>query len=637
MFLALFKYALPPAVSLLAVSAITPHVGRLFNYLGIVDKPGPRRLHLQAVPRGVGIVIAVGTLLSTLVSFQLIESLDIQHSLSVDWFLEFWIGALIVLGTGVLDDILHLPWPVKLLGQIAAASAMFILGARFDGAIDYTFPWYLAFVLTIAWYLLFINAINLIDGLDGLASGIAVISSVGLAAASIMIRVPGDALFILGFGGACLGFLRYNFHPARVFLGDAGSHFIGFTLATFGLVSGNKGATLAVVLLPLFAIGIPVFDTLLAIWRRTLRGLLEGQPSLLRSLASADSDHIHHRLMRLGLTQEKVALFLYLANALLVGLGLLTISLQSRSLGIFLLAFLAGSYVVVRHIAKEEVAESGKAILRGVKMPSARHFASVLYPLVDGLCLFVSLLLAYFLRSQLLESSTASLKAEIIRALPIWVALPFMTLVFSGVYQRVWSRARTSDFGLLIVAVIGGCLISASVTIIRGFEPPLNVLLLTVSYLALAMPGICLSRVAFRLIQDCLSSSLGKRSGDWPALLVGASTRALPVCEELLAGTNFGPVNIIGIVDDDENLLGRVVMGKKVLGSISSLQTLFQEHKFKALIVAPGLDRHAAEAVVEFGRRRELPVLSLKLELQGSGTSQEQTISQTVDRKASKQ
>ena len=159
---------------------------------------------------------------------------------------------------------------------------------------------------------------------DGLAAGIASIAAVGIGLSLVFRGSPGDVLLFLGLAGACLGFLRYNFHPASVFLGDAGSMFLGFTLAALSISTNSKGPFMAGLGMPLLAVGVPLFDVVLAVWRRTMRRMLSrgaGQGSG-PGLDEADADHLHHRLLRKGHGQGQVAGLLYVATAALVAVGM---------------------------------------------------------------------------------------------------------------------------------------------------------------------------------------------------------------------------------------------------------------------------------------------------------------------------
>src|SRR6202044_1377914 len=214
-------------------------------------------------------------------------------------------------------------------------------------------------VLVVVWLVAIINAFNLIDGLDGLASGLAIISALGVCGILVMQQIPGEVLPLLGFIGACLGFLRYNFNPASVFLGDTGSMFIGFTLGVVSLQTFNKNTFLISMAIPIMVLGVPIYGALLAIWRRSVRSFVSGKSAggAKRGIMQPDVEHLHHRLTQSGLSTKRVATFLYVLNGGLVTFGLSLMLFQSHAAGIFLIALLVGAYVLMRQLAVIELRE----------------------------------------------------------------------------------------------------------------------------------------------------------------------------------------------------------------------------------------------------------------------------------------
>jgi hypothetical protein len=208
--------------------------------------------------------------------------------------------------------------------------------------------------------------------------------------------MPADAVVMLGFAGACMGFLRYNFRPASIFLGDTGSMFLGFALASIAIATGSKGTMLASLGVPLLAVGIPVFDTMLAVWRRSIRALAPAAVfGGVRGLMRPDAEHLHHRLKRRGLNQYQVAVLLYIINAALVLVGLVSMIFRDHALGIFLLAFVVGAYVVVRHLAEVELWDTGRVLIRGLARPERKVAAFFFYPIADVITLLFALGLSH--------------------------------------------------------------------------------------------------------------------------------------------------------------------------------------------------------------------------------------------------
>jgi UDP-GlcNAc:undecaprenyl-phosphate GlcNAc-1-phosphate transferase len=286
------------ALAAFAVSAtLTPIIRDAFLKRGLVDAPGGRKLHAKPVPRigGIPLAIAYGVAMVMLSSRQL----------DLAW--RFLPGAALILATGLLDDLFTLKPLEKLAGQTLAAGAAFACGLRLDSLAGYEIPLGLQLPLTLAWLLVTANALNLIDGLDGLCAGVGLLSAGGLFGAALLLGDEALAMTTLPLAAALAGFLIFNFNPASVFLGDSGALLIGFLLGCFGLAWCQKTATLLSVTVPLLAVGVPLTDLSLSVLRRL---------AARRPIFAADRGHIHHRLMDLGLTHRSAVLVLYAAGAI---------------------------------------------------------------------------------------------------------------------------------------------------------------------------------------------------------------------------------------------------------------------------------------------------------------------------------
>lgn len=315
-------YAWPAAVvflvALAGTVAITP-LGRAFaRRIGAVDMPGPRRVNRRPTPRMGGIGVFGGILLALMVlwhgmrqwgwpsEFDIFEGSHIRPY----WYL---LSLGIMFCTGAIDDRFHLSPLQKIVGQVIAASIATFSGLRLSevlaplgaGIIDLG-PF--AYPATIVFLVAYANMFNLIDGLDGLASGIAHISSFTMFIVAALAGRMDAAMQAMVLCGASLGFLAYNFHPASIFLGDSGSLLIGFMMGCISLMSVSRMAGLTTILVPLVIAGIPIMDTLSAIIRRKKANVSIGQ---------ADRGHLHHRLMEEGYNQRQAVLFVYAWTALL--------------------------------------------------------------------------------------------------------------------------------------------------------------------------------------------------------------------------------------------------------------------------------------------------------------------------------
>jgi len=329
-------------VAFLVAFGITVVMTPLMRWLalrsGIVDKPAQRKLHQSPVPYLGGIAIFAGFVIAAL--------LVVPGSRPLNGLL---LGAACILILGLLDDIMDIPARVKLGGQVLVALA-FAMSSPDNTINFFTNPLsdqmmhlgWLSIPITVFWVVAVINAVNLIDGMDGLAAGISLIAAVVLMFFARE-QIYGTAAVILSaaLAGSCLGFLQFNFYPAKIFMGDAGSMLLGFVLAAVSVQGTMKSAAAISLLVPFLALMLPIFDTASAIVRRALRG----QP-----VFKADREHIHHRLLAIGLSHRQAVLVMYLVGAVVGIFALLlpdTNAIVSYALSVLLLLVLA---VIMRRL-----------------------------------------------------------------------------------------------------------------------------------------------------------------------------------------------------------------------------------------------------------------------------------------------
>ena len=285
-----------------------PWAIKFANKKGIIDNPNKdaRRVHKEPTPRCGGIAIVTGVMMALLLFYILSFFLPI----AVDKRLVGYVlGAIVIIVMGFVDDIVSLRPLYKFLLQLIAGMIIYIFGISIVGVkipfiytniIDFGI---FAFPITLMWVLGITNAVNLIDGLDGLAAGISSIASISLL---IIFAITGAGMEViiitLALVGATIGFLPYNFNPAKTFMGDTGSNFLGYTLATVSIMGMAKGYTILAIVAPLIVCGVPVFDMVFAIVRRLAKH---------QKLTTPDKGHIHHRLLKHGFSQKQAVLILY--------------------------------------------------------------------------------------------------------------------------------------------------------------------------------------------------------------------------------------------------------------------------------------------------------------------------------------
>ncbi|OQX09282.1 MAG: hypothetical protein BWK76_22515 [Desulfobulbaceae bacterium A2] len=336
----LFAFVLSCVLSL----CLTPLARSVGTRFGALDLPGERKIHSRPIPRIGGAAIFLAFILTVALLYFTVHT-EVTAQLTPDArTLALAAGAVLCFATGVWDDFRGLPAWVKLLLQIGAATLAFCGGlsvervAGLSGVVElglFSYP------LTVLWFLAFINAINLIDGLDGLAGGVTLFAALVMVVLASMSAHYLAALLFAVLAGAILGFLRYNFHPATIFLGDGGSYFLGFTFAGVALYGSMKSQVGTALLIPMIAMGLPLFDTILSSLRRFLAG---------KRIFGADRDHIHHRLLALGLNTQRAVLLMYGVS---VGMGLLAILLvhvNDERAAVILLLLAVGAVAFARKL-----------------------------------------------------------------------------------------------------------------------------------------------------------------------------------------------------------------------------------------------------------------------------------------------
>ncbi len=303
------KFILIFISSLIISYILTPLVKKMARMVNGFDHPSKRRVNTRPIPNTGGIAIFS--------AFMISYFLFNDHSLSTYGIM---FGATFIFILGLIDDIFEISPLVKLLGQIGAASILIYYGIQINfitnplGGMIYL--GYFSFPITILWVVGITNTVNLIDGLDGLAAGISIIATITLFAVAMQEYRLIPAVLAIALAGSLSGFLKYNFHPAEIFMGDSGSMFTGFILAAISATGALKSAAAVTIVVPILALGVPIFDTIFAIVRR----LYHNKP-----IGEADRGHIHHRLMALGWSHRQAVIIVY-GSSLLLGATALIIN-----------------------------------------------------------------------------------------------------------------------------------------------------------------------------------------------------------------------------------------------------------------------------------------------------------------------
>jgi UDP-GlcNAc:undecaprenyl-phosphate/decaprenyl-phosphate GlcNAc-1-phosphate transferase len=312
-------------VSALTVWLCTPLMRQIGLKAGIIDKPNERKMHSTPVVRLGGVAIFIGSLVALMVAWGQGWFVDGQGQILVSrkeyeiWGVTF--GGLVFFLLGLADDLFDLPALLRLSAQLAIAAAAWFVGVRIDflsipGFGTFGLPDLVSLPLTVIWLAGMVNAINWIDGLDGLAAGVSAIAAAVLLVTSVFMKQPSAALIAAALAGGCLGFLRYNFKPnspAEIFMGDGGAYYLGFTLAGVSVIGVAKSTAVAAVILPYLILAVPIVDGVAVIFERLRKR---------QSPFSAGNQHLHHRLVRAGVSKRRTVLFIYALTLWAGSLGL---------------------------------------------------------------------------------------------------------------------------------------------------------------------------------------------------------------------------------------------------------------------------------------------------------------------------
>jgi UDP-GlcNAc:undecaprenyl-phosphate GlcNAc-1-phosphate transferase len=591
--LSLPSLAFVVVVAAVLAAAATPPFTRLARRIGMVVHPRTDRWHRSPTPLLGGAAI---TLVAVVVIVSLLPASRVSATIVV--------GLIGAFALGLLDDFRHIAPSSKLVGQAIIASLLFFGGVRVE-IIEFG-PF--AYLVTVLWVVGLMNAVNLIDNMDGLAGGIVAIAGVGLGMSALP-ENPAAAVVAGAAAGAALGFLVYNFPPARVFMGDAGSLALGYLLAAAALLhtaSGAANVSLAV-LAPLAVLALPIFDTALVTTSRRLIG---------RPISQGGRDHTSHRLAALGLSDRGVVLLLYGVAGVMAVSALLAEAVSGLLFPLFALALIA---LVLFGVFLYDVDVYGARKERRERGPVARELvtygrfgAEITFDIV----LFsVAYYLAFALR---FEGFAQNVWLDLfVQTVPLVVALQLGALVLFRVYRTLWRFITLADVlnvlkALAIADIVAAGLI-LGVAAVPGFPRsglPLNWLLAS-ALLVGSRASLLWLRYWFAV----------RPSVDARRVLIIGATETGALALRLISRTRGTPYHAVGFLDDDPGKRYRRISGVPVLGTMSDLEPVLQRHRIDLVLYAndlpesePGRLESLKESCARFGaewREFAMPVTPL--------------------------
>ena len=556
--------------TLLAVAAsfclaliLTPLVRMLARRLGFVAVPKTDRWHKKPTAMFGGVAICLSVLIAAL-----------PFSLQITYGKEILLASGFLFLVGFIDDLIHIKPYQKLIGQILGSAVVVYYGL--------TLPWtgsvLLNMALAIFWLIGITNAINLLDNMDGLASGIAIIAAGFLAISFLNTGQFTEALIMLIFAGGLMGFLVYNSNPASIFMGDCGSMFVGFFLASSALINvsgGRSRSFLPVLAVPILVLFIPIFDTTFVTVLRKLSG---------RAASQGGRDHTSHRLVALGMSERHAVLMLYGFAALS---GLLAILVQRARLDVSLAAIAVFSIVLTLvgvYLAGVKVYDESEAEMALKDKPLYAFLVDVSYKrrIFEVLLDVVLVILSYWASYAISFPPDSPAWQLFIRTLPVLVFMKMSVFLVTGVYRGLWRYTSMSDLIVFAKAVILSSVASLLLLLFafrfEGFSRKVFVIDAVLMFLFLAC-----SRMAFRLFRQLLPS-ISKHEGR-RVLIYGAGDGGELLLRELRNNREL-QLAPIGFLDDDPAKSGKVIHGLRVFGGNGDLGSVCSQHEVDEVVIS---------------------------------------------------
>lgn len=547
------------AASLILAVTLTAVIRAVAPRLGLVDAPRSDRWHRRPVSRFGGLAIYLAFTIPAAFWWQPEES----HQL-----LGLLVGGAAIFLVGLIDDLVRLENRPKLVLLIACATIPVAFGVRFAAL-----PPVAGTALAIIWILGATNAFNWLDNMDGVAAGTAVIAAGSLIGLAFL---SGDGALVplaAALAGAALGFLLHNFPPARIFMGDSGSGFLGFTLATLALMGSYREVSnvLLVILIPGLILAVPIFDTAVVAFSRVFHG---------RSIFQGGRDHPGHRLAAMGLSERRAVLLLYALSAVtsLVALGTSRLALIPAVSVSVIVALLFVAFGLV--LSEIQVYEDTPVPPRATPLP--RPFLNkkwILVMLLDIILVSIAYTAAHLLRyeGELPEWVAATVETT----LPLVIVSKMLGLYVTGVYRGAWRYAGIPDFIRIIEGITAGALLGGAGLFLWTRLENISRTALVMDWMV-ALLLVAGSRLSLRLLREYLESytSTGRR-----ALIFGAGRGGVLLLRELRQNRALGYVPV-GFIDDDPGKRGAIIQGLTVLGSRRDLAEQIRKNRVEEVLLA---------------------------------------------------
>ncbi len=582
-------------IAFLVSLLLIPVMKRLSQRFNVLDVPRRERWHRTPTPRLGGVAMFL--------AFAAGMIYGLLRTGSLRW--ELLLGPGLVFALGLFDDLRELSPPAKLVGQILAAAVVVSFGNVID-FFDWTVP---NVVLTFLWVVGITNAINLLDNMDGLAGGVGLIAAVFLSYFFWNARSPSLLIPTLALFGAVLGFLLYNFPPASIFMGDSGSLFLGYTLASISIARTARASNLfAVMGVPTLLFLLPILDTLLVTVTRILRG---------QSPVQGDSDHTSHRLVAFGLSERQALLVLY-GIAVFSGVVGTVFESLDYALSLVLVPLLLVSFAILAaYLGRLKVVSAygqppqGTITRLVVELTFKRRILEIL---LDFMLISLAFYLAFWTRFGFsLDDAALDL---VFRSLPVALPIIYLSYFLLGIYRGLWRYVGLDELVRYARAVLVGAGLTAAALLLlfpaASFSPVIFFLFAVFLLLSLVA-----SRFSFRVLDRIYGRQQAQRGRESNILIYGAGDAGEMALRWILRNPELG-YHPVGFLDGDPYKQGRRIHGVDVLGGLESLEAILAEKKIDGLILTPseGDQNELLSAALKLSRSTGVWVRRLRFEFE---------------------
>ena len=597
---------LVPTTALLPSLTLTHALIPVLLRFGMSDKPGDRHIHQTELARGGGIAIMVALLVVTIAYTYFGRDIGLCKP---NWTsLKIFLPLSILMPLGIIDDKFRLPAKIKFIFQIITAVFAWHLGVHIDLHANCHIATSISAFLTIFWITAMINAFNMIDGVDGLAGGIGGISATALAFIIWFTGNRFNALILLIFTGALVGFLYYNWHPAKIFMGDTGSMCIGYMLGVAGLNATSQIATISAVVIPIMVCGVPILDIFFAVWRRIMNPVeddsehkttrLQRIKKHIAALGTADTNHLHHRILKYyHKNQRKTVSTIYLLAIAMacVGIGILFIPPRLWWLPIIIL--LAGVTFCIARYASIELWHSTEIVYKNYQQPRFGIYLNILNPIWD-VCVCASAFIIARNRFNVVETAT-------------FIIPVFLIVIASRTYSVLWNHPSTEEYFKLMFTVFGAFTISAIFnSVFQFYVFPLRDFLAALGIADAAIVGERMFFYALRmaLIKQHVSASYTDKTPVITTLLYGICSQGRMYVNAVTIDIDrAGRENIIGFIDRNPRFSHSYCYGLRVLGTPQDIEQIHAEHHIKKIVVcSDNFSPEERSALLDFCQKHDI-------------------------------